>query len=95
MTRRTIVLATLAACTTVAVVACTLNPQPLPPSDFASENDADGGTRNDSGGFGGENPTPSADASASVDAGRQDDGDGGDAGDAGDAGDGGDASDGG
>lgn len=88
MTRRTIVLAALAACTTVAVVACTLNPQPLPPSDFASENDADGGTRSDSGSLGG-NPTPSVDGSAGVDAGRQDDGDGGDGGDGGDASDGG------
>jgi hypothetical protein len=92
VTRRTIVLVALAACTTAAVVACTLNPQPLPPSDFASENDSDASTRADSGNFGGEDPTPNADGSTGVDAGRQDDSDGGDAGD---GGDGGDASDGG
>ena len=89
--RRALVLAALAGGITAAVVACTLNPQPLPPSDFASADDADAGAKQDSGNFG-ETPTPSADAAPGSDAGRQDDTDGGDAGD---GGDGGDASDGG
>jgi hypothetical protein len=86
--RHVIVVATLAAA--AALVACTLNPQPLPPRD----NEAtfgDAGRSADSGGFT-TNPTP-ADASAgnadSDSAAPNANDDGGDAG--GDAGDGGDA----
>ena len=89
--RRAIVLAALAGGITAAVVACTLNPQPLPPSDFSSDNDSDASTSTD-GGFSGTTPEPNADAAAGGDGGRLDDTDGGDAGD---GGDGGDASDGG
>ncbi len=87
--RRAIILAALAGGISAAVVACTLNPQPLPPSDFSSDNDSDASTSTD-GGFGGMTPEPSADAATGGDGGRLDDTDGGDAGD---GGDGGDASD--
>jgi len=78
--RRTLVLAALAGGLTAAVAACTLNPQPLPPSDFASADDNDASTRADGGSLGGETPAPSADASADPDGGRQADGDAGDGG---------------
>ncbi len=86
--RRTLVLAALAGGLTAAVVACTLNPQPLPPSDFASADDNDASTRADGGSLGGETPAPSADASADPadrDGGHQADCDGGDASTDGDA----------
>ena len=89
--RRTLVLAALVGGLTSAVVACTLNPQPLPPSDFASADDNDASTRADGGSLGGETPAPSADASAGPDGGRQADGDAGDGG-GGDASDASDAS---
>ena len=86
--RRTLVLAALAGGLTAAVAACTLNPQPLPPSDFASAEDNDASTRADGGSLGGETPAPSADASADPDGGRQADGsDGSDASTHGDASD--------
>ncbi len=86
--RRTLVLAALAGGLTAAVAACTLNPQPLPPSDFASVDDNDASTRADGGSLGGETPAPSADASADPadrDGGREADCDGGDASDASDS----------
>jgi len=85
--RRALLLAALAGGGAAAVVACTLNPQPLPPADFASANNDDASARADSGNLGGENPAPNADAAADPDGGRQQDGDGGDA-----STDGGDAS---
>lgn len=80
--RKTVVLLALATIAGAAVVACTLNPQPLPPSDFSSAEDSDASA--DGGRF---NPTPSADAGAgAADAdGALDAGDAGDAGDAADA----------
>ncbi|MEA2750892.1 MAG: hypothetical protein QOI41_5035 [Myxococcales bacterium] len=96
MRRRHAVL--LAALSTVAAIAaCTLNPQPLPPADFANAaTDSDASPRSDSGSFGTgpESPgttdaaagTPSADADGAVDDGGDGGlGDGGDAGDAADA----------
>ncbi len=76
-------------------VACTLNPQPLPPRDFDGESagDSDAGSRADASGFGSspEVPGPAEDAAtgtpnSDVDGGgeggdRTDGGDGGDAGD--------------
>ncbi|MBN9165620.1 MAG: hypothetical protein BGO98_19455 [Myxococcales bacterium 68-20] len=92
-TRRLQLLASLAV--VLAFVACTLNPQPLPPLD--PENTA---TNSDGGSLGstldGGSGAPSSDASmppADSDAGGDAGGDGGDASDAGDAGD--DAGDGG
>ncbi|HSO35267.1 MAG TPA: hypothetical protein VLT33_22215 [Labilithrix sp.] len=94
MRRRTLALAAIAGGLAAALVACTLNPQPLPPSDFSSAEDSDASTRKDSGSFGDEPPAPSADAAGGGDGGQVSD-DGGDAGDAGDAADGGDGGDGG
>jgi hypothetical protein len=73
---------------TGAFVACTLNPQPLPPSDEASNfGDSDASSRADAGSF---SPTPPAE-----DAGALNDNEGGvPTGDASDGGDGGDAGDG-
>ena len=76
-----------------AFAACTLNPQPLPPSDDNSSFGAgDASTRTDSGSFGNdpETPAPSQDAGAPLPT----DGDGGTGGDGGDGdagSDGGDA----
>jgi len=78
-------------------VACTLNPQPLPPSDFNGESagDSDGGSRADASGFGSspEVPGPAEDAATGT---PNLDADGGDEGgnrtDGGDGGDGGDGS---
>lgn len=73
--------------------ACTLNPQPLPPSDGFEEatGGADASTRYEGGSF----ETPSSDAGTAGDPeGGRDGGDASDAGDAGDAGgDGGDGGD--
>ena len=80
-----------------AFVACTLNPQPLPPSDEASSFGDDSGSRSDGGVFGTDPRTPSDAAPVPNDnneggAGSGDAGDAGDGGgEAGDAGDGGDA----
>lgn len=79
--RRTAIVVGLATIAAVAVVACTLNPQPLPPSDFASAEDSDASA--DSGRFA--DPTPSADAGAGnldADGGADAASDAGDAGDA-------------
>lgn len=79
-------------------IACTLNPQPLPPED-REPNGGSTGTSSSSGGSGAV-PSEGGDAGATdgavrVDGGLPDAGDGGDGGDAGDAGtDAGDASDG-
>ena len=87
--------ALLAAATSVAAfVACTLNPQPLPPrDDFGGESSfADAGGRSDSGTFNTGPQAPSADAAA-IDMPSPDSegGAGGDGGsDGGDGGDGGD-----
>ena len=89
MMRRTLVLVAMASGLAAAVVACTLNPQPLPPSDFGSTTDSDASTHPDAGSLGGD-PVPNADAAADGGQVREDDG-----GDAGDAGDAADASDGG
>jgi hypothetical protein len=76
----------------VAAIACTLNPQPIPP--LAAESDA--GSRGETSADGSMSTGPSVDAAAPlVDAGvdihSTDAGDAGDAGDAADAGDAGDA----
>ena len=69
-----------------AFAACTLNPQPLPPSDDNSSfGAADASTRTDSGSFATnpETPTPSQDAGAPL----PNDGDGGTGGEGGEGGD--------
>ena len=78
-----------------AFVACTLNPQPLPPGDNEASSFGDDAStgRSDAGSFGMDPETsPTTDAGAPVPMNDGDGGDGGsDAGDGGDAGDSGDA----
>jgi hypothetical protein len=82
VTRRRAHLAAVVAAVLAVVAACTLNPQPLPPSPIEAEESADAGfnTAPDRLHDSGTSPPPAGDADA---------GDGGDAGT--DAGDGGDA----
>ena len=50
---------------TAAIAACTLNPQPLPPSDFSGRDSADASAAKDSGSFSTDPETPpTADAGA-------------------------------
>jgi hypothetical protein len=74
---------------TAAVVACTLNPQPLPPSDFSPGYASDDASAKDGGQFGVTPPTP-ADAGT---AGNDREGGASDAAPSADASDAGDASD--
>jgi hypothetical protein len=83
---------TAAALATTALVACTLNPQPLPPSEMGDgkDGDYDASARSDAGGTGFDRDAatqpPAADAATDA-------ADAGDASDASDAADAGDASD--
>ena len=88
-------IAALAALACIATfVACTLNPQPLPPSDFNGESagDSDAGSKADSSGFGATPEGPAEDAGTTTPTADSDGGDEG--GDRADGGDGGDAGDG-
>ena len=88
--------AALAALASIATfVACTLNPQPLPPSDFNGESTSeDGGSRADASGFGSSPEVPGSAEDAATGTpnlgtdGGDEGGDRTDGGDAGDAGDG-------
>ena len=53
MRHRTVLLAGFAAIAAAAIVACTLNPQPLPPEGFSNASDSDAAAH-DSGRFGGD-----------------------------------------
>jgi hypothetical protein len=90
--RKLALLASLA--TAGAFAACTLNPQPLPPSDLDNQATfGDASTRSD-GSFTGDPETPPAEDAGAIPAnveGGVDGGGDGDGGDAGDGGDGGDA----